>query len=58
MQSHIISQPVRSLLNTILQEFAEFVIKKAEGLCKVKPDYPSRYMRARKVASKNKFTMN
>ena len=32
MQSHVISQIVKSLLNIILQEFAEFIINKGRRI--------------------------
>ena len=43
MQSHVISQPVKSLLNVVLQGFVEFIIKKAGELREMKLERPSKY---------------
>ena len=44
IQSCVISQPVQSVLNIVLQGFVEFAInKKAGELCEVKLEPPSKY---------------
>ena len=45
MQSQINSQPVKSLVNIVLQEFTKFIINNAmaEELYEVKLERPSKY---------------
>ena len=43
IQSHIISQPVKLLLNIVLQEFEEYKYTMVEELHELKLEHPSKY---------------